>query len=843
MKTPSARVYIAIGLASLCASIVFLASLINIVPERDSAVRSGRAAVAETLASAATMLIATRDVAPLQGLLTFVASRNDDLLSAAVRTTDGRTVVVVGSHEPHWVPMTGARSTDAQIEVPIMAGSGKWGQLELRYNPLAPSGLRGIAQSPLVRLALFMGVAGFVAFYFYLGRVLRQLDPSRAIPPRVRAALDTLAEGLLVIDRRQHIVLANAAIARTLGATPAALIGTRISDLQWIRSTESPADAHDDPWARALEQGIAQTNQPIALRDAAALERNFIANCAPVLGARGRAAGVVVSLDDVTQLEQNKVELGKAKVRAEAANQAKSEFLANMSHDIRTPMNAILGFTELLKRGYGRDAAESRKYLDTIHASGKHLLEIINDILDLSKIESGHLQVERLPCSPVAIVQEVVTVLNVRAVEKRIRLAFRIATPVPRTIVSDPTCLRRIVTNLVGNAIKFTETGGVDVVLRLAGDTTLALEVIDTGIGIARDKLESMFDPFVQADSSVTRRFGGTGLGLTISRRFARALGGDIVVQSEPGRGSTFRVLIETGSLSGVPMVSSSDELGPATARSNAAWRFRTGRVLIVDDGPENCELLRLVLEGAGLTVDVAENGSIAVERARRASFDAILMDMQMPVMDGYTATRLLRQAGFDKPILGLTANAMTGAEKQVLEAGCSDYLTKPVDIDRVMEKLAAMLDGAQLVTAEAPTQSVPARATAPSGDAVAPATVTSRLAGHPRLVSAIRKFAARMDAQMRVIDHAFAERDYEELARLAHWLKGAGGTVGFDVFTEPAERLEDAARAAADHDIAQSLAEIRDYAARLEVPAAPAGDERATLVSDTSQEISHEAR
>jgi PAS domain-containing protein len=284
MKAPSARAYIAIGLASLCASIVFLASLINIVPERDSAVRSGRAAVAETLASAATMLIATRDVAPLQGLLTFVASRNDDLLSAAVRTTDGRTVVVVGSHEPHWMPMTGARSTDAQIEVPIMAGSGKWGQLELRYNPLAPSGLRGIAQSPLVRLALFMGVAGFVAFYFYLGRVLRQLDPSRAIPPRVRAALDTLAEGLLVIDRRQHIVLANAAIARTLGATPAALIGTPISDLQWIRSpvsdsapirvasrgTESPADAHDDPWARALEQGIAQTNQPIALRDAAA---------------------------------------------------------------------------------------------------------------------------------------------------------------------------------------------------------------------------------------------------------------------------------------------------------------------------------------------------------------------------------------------------------------------------------------------------------------------------------------------------------------------------------------------------------------------------------------------
>jgi CheY-like chemotaxis protein/nitrogen-specific signal transduction histidine kinase/HPt (histidine-containing phosphotransfer) domain-containing protein len=552
---------------------------------------------------------------------------------------------------------------------------------------------------------------------------------------------------------------------------------------------------------------------------------------------------VVVSLDDVTQLEQNKVELGKAKAKAEAANQAKSDFLANMSHDIRTPMNAILGFTELLKRGYGRNAAESRKYLETIHASGRHLLEIINDILDLSKIESGHLQVERLPCSPVAIVQEVVTVLNVRAAEKRIELGFRIATPVPQTIVSDPTCLRRIVTNLVGNAIKFTEKGRVEVVLHLAEGSRLALDVTDTGIGIAPDKLESMFDPFVQADSSVTRRFGGTGLGLTISRRFARALGGDIVVESELGKGSTFRVLFDTGPLSDVPMVSRLEDVVGVAAATNASWHFTGGRVLVVDDGPENCELLRLVLEGAGLTVDVAENGRIGVEIAGRTAYDAILMDMQMPVMDGYTATRLLRQSAFAAPILGLTANAMTGAEKQVLDAGCSDYLTKPVDIDRLMQKLAVMLGGARIEKAEEPGVASAAEAAVPtSSDAGLRPTVKSRLAGNPRLIPAIRKFAARLGSQMKTIEDAFATRDYAALAGLAHWLKGAGGTVGYDVFTELAERLEDAARAGLHRDIEQALSEIRSLAVRLEVPEAPATDDQRIAGSgDTSDGSSHE--
>ncbi|MDB5901392.1 MAG: arcB 7, partial [Betaproteobacteria bacterium] len=535
--------------------------------------------------------------------------------------------------------------------------------------------------------------------------------------------------------------------------------------------------------------------------------------------------GVLISLDDVTLLEENKAELGKAKQVAEAANQAKSDFLANMSHDIRTPMNAILGFTELLKRGYGKNEAQARKYLDTIHSSGKHLLELINDILDLSKVESGNLEVEKLECAPYALVREVVTVLDVRAREKGIRLYLRTEGPIPETIRSDPTYLRRIVTNLVGNAIKFTESGGVTVVLRLASGAApaMAVDVIDSGIGIAADKLETMFDPFVQADSSVTRRFGGTGLGLTISRRFARALGGDIVVASELGKGSTFTMTVETGPLDTVRMLDAPELASQHpvhAADDDTRWSFPPARVLVVDDGAENRELLRLVLGDAGLVIREAENGQVAVERARVERFDVVLMDMQMPVMDGFTATRQLRAEGAAMPILALTANAMKGAEKEVMAAGCSGFVTKPLDIDRLMQTLAVLLGGTR--TERGDTQSAaPSALAAAAGPALAPSDepVRSALAHNPRLRPTIRRFAARLDEQMLAFEAAAQARDYTALAALAHWLNGAAGTVGYNDFTEPATRLEQAAHACAAIELDHSMVELRSLVARLESP------------------------
>jgi PAS domain S-box-containing protein len=828
MKFLNTRAYIALGLASLAASLVLISSVLQIFPDREGAVRDGRAALAETLAASTTALVAHRDTPQLTAMLNFVAKRNPDILSAAIRTADGNPLVVVGEHAPHWVPMSGARSSETQIEVPILAAGQKWGQLELRYVPVAHGGLLGLWYSPLLRFAAFMVVGAFFGFYFYLSRVLSQLDPSRAIPGRVRAALDTLAEGLLVIDRRQNVVLANEAIARLLGTTSDALIGTQVSKLAWLGTDGSPVEAEHHPWVQSLSGGTPPSNATIGLRDGESRLRTFIVNCAPVLGAKGRAAGVFISLDDVTQLEENKAELGKAKERAEAANQAKSDFLANMSHDIRTPMNAILGFTELLKRGYGKNGLEARKYLDTIHSSGKHLLELINDILDLSKIEAGHLEVEALTCSPHAIALEVVTVLGVRAREKGVGLELRAEGRIPESITSDPTCLRRIVTNLVGNAIKFTERGAVTVVLRFtseAGTARLAIDVRDTGIGIAADKLDSVFESFTQADSSVTRRFGGTGLGLTISKRFARALGGDIVVSSEFGKGSTFTVTVDPGVLEGVRMLAQTElavEPHAVGAGEDARWRFPPARVLVVDDGPENRELLRLVLTETGLQMEEAENGKIALEKSRAAPFDLVLMDMQMPVMDGFTATRHMREDGLKMPIFALTANAMKGAEKDVTEAGCSGILTKPIDIDQLMETLAALLGGTRIAHGAMASQVRPADTTEPSAPvttAMEGPPVRSRLASNRRLRPAVRKFAGRLAEQMAAFEQAYSASDFTQLAQLGHWLKGAAGTVGYDDFTEPAMRLEDAARDGDLRDLGAAMAALRDLTARLEVP------------------------
>ena len=262
--------------------------------------------------------------------------------------------------------------------------------------------------------------------------------------------------------------------------------------------------------------------------------------------------------------------------------------------------------------------------------------------------------------------------------------------------------------NLVGNAIKFTERGGVRVVARVTGTRTapqLAIDVIDTGIGIPADKLDKLFQPFVQADTSVTRKFGGTGLGLAISRNFARALGGDIVVKSEAGKGSTFTATIDTGPLAGVRMLDPAEAARveeEVAADAQARWEFPARRILVVDDGPKNRELVTLVLAEAGLTTEEAENGQIAVDMAARTAYDVILMDMSMPVMDGYTATKLLRGRGSKVPIIALTAHAMKGFEQEILAAGCTGYVTKPIDIDVLLGTLAAKLGGRRVQGAPA---------------------------------------------------------------------------------------------------------------------------------------------
>ena len=837
MKKPGTRTYISLGLVSVVSSALVAASFFGLIPDRAEAVRGGRVALAESVAASSTAIIGSEDPRRLENVLRFIMKRNPDIVSIGVRTRDDRLVISVGDHSRGWTPIAAAQVGDAQIEVPVWSGSQPWGRVEFRFQPLTSPGIAGVLELPWLRLALACAVFCFIAFHLYLGRVLRHLDPSAAIPGRVRSALDTLTEGLLVIDQKRNIVLANQALARTLGRSHEQLMGTPAAGIAWLDHSGQALQA-EPPWERALASGEVQRDHTLRLIAADGSLRTFTVNCSPVLGTNGKPGGVLISLEDITQLELSKVELATARDEADAANRAKSEFLANMSHEIRTPMNAILGFTELLKRGYSRGERESTRHLNTIHASGRHLLELINDILDLSKVEAGHLEVESVACAPHAIVRQAVQTLAVKADEKGITLGVEMRRPLPASVRSDPARLRQIVLNLLSNAIKFTAQGSVRVVLDCAPADQggrYTIEVHDSGIGVAADKIDSLFEPFTQADSSITRRFGGTGLGLTISRKFARALGGDIIASSRPGAGSVFTLSFDPGALTEARLVTpaelhaADDEMAGA---DSPRWRIPAARVLVVDDGAENRELVALVLSEHGLWVDEAENGQVALEKVAAGGFDLVLMDMQMPVLDGYGATRELRRRGCALPIVALTANAMAGYEKEVLAAGCSAYVTKPVDIDALLAVVAGYLGGERVTTDSEPTlDALPpppplavAAAAQPASAAASAASldglpIISRLAAKPRLVPVIRSFALRLRQQINDTAAALKRGDRAEVARFAHWLAGSAGTVGYDAYTETARRLERCANQDDHAGMTAAFEQVRAMTGRMVLP------------------------
>jgi signal transduction histidine kinase/DNA-binding NarL/FixJ family response regulator len=648
-----------------------------------------------------------------------------------------------------------------------------------------------------------------------------------------RAAIDALAAHLAILDDKGTIIAVNRAWRDFARANSGGTDGL-CEGVNYLAVCDAAAGRDADD-AAAFAAGICAVMR--GHRDQFALEygchaptekRWFIGRVTRVSG-EGAARAVVVH-ENITARKQAEEELHRYALALESANKeleefnqlaesatrAKSEFLANMSHEIRTPMTAILGYADILLKEEGLEHAppHRRQAFAIIQRNGEHLLGLINDILDLSKVESGKMPIEPARCSPCELLTDLVALMRVRAEAKQLKLTAVVDGCLPETILADPLRLRQVLVNLVGNAIKFTDQGEVCVTARLAaenGPSRLHFDVTDTGIGMNAEQIGKLFQPFNQVDTSSSRRFGGTGLGLCISKRLTEAMGGTIEVRSSVGKGSTFSFTIDVGPLGGVPMIDGAQtvlvERVPVTATAPEKIQLH-GRVLLAEDGPDNLTLIRTILEDAGADVTAVENGQLAVESVLAAGeagapFDVILMDMQMPVMDGYAATRELRARECVVPIIALTAHAMAEDRQKCLDAGCNDYTSKPIDWRKFLATVAAWM---ARVSADGPA----VRGHFPVSVArQAEETLQSVFADKPVIARILPKFLSCLDARLQAMDAALAGGEWEELRRLAHQLKGAGGSYGFPSVSEAAKKLEYAARDRLSAAATASLAEV----------------------------------
>lgn len=503
---------------------------------------------------------------------------------------------------------------------------------------------------------------------------------------RFRTTAECAPLGIFLTDAAGRLLFCNRAHEMLLGRPAEALMGWG-----WVDALH-PEDRErvEQGWKTCVrENELFHCEFRVQHTDGTV--RWLCANASPV-PAEEAHAGHVGTVEDVTTRQQAEEELKRAKDEAEASNRTKSEFVANISHELRTPLTAILGFADLL--GDESTLPEERaNAAETVRRNGEHLLSIINDVLDLSKIEAGRLGIEKIATDPARIIRDVTELLAPKAAAKDIELKA-VCEDLPPGVLTDPLRLRQILINLAGNAVKFTRRGSVTIHATWsqggAAGPELVIRVKDSGIGMTAHQRDRIFVPFFQADSSMARRFGGTGLGLPISLKLAHAMGGDVEVESVHGEGSTFTLRLHAPSVE-MPV----QETSAATAGPLPQVR---GRILLAEDGLDNQRLLTMILRKAGADVTVAENGKAAIDAVTAAQltenpYDLILMDMQMPEMDGQTAVGLLRKRGCSTPIIALTAHAMDEDRARCLAAGCDGFATKPVD-RRALLTLCARFTG-----------------------------------------------------------------------------------------------------------------------------------------------------
>lgn len=506
----------------------------------------------------------------------------------------------------------------------------------------------------------------------------------------------------------------------------------------------------------------------------------------------GGLDGFISVQTNVTEQVNATAALSEARKQAEAANRSKGEFLANMSHEIRTPLTAILGYADvlLMRHAQSERPADDLHALQTIARAGEHLMSVLDDVLDLSKIDADRLQLESVPVCLPQLLMDVESMMRPRALAKHITLTTALRSPVPETIRVDPTRLRQILVNLVGNAIKFTDSGGVAVEVAVEisdASRVLRISVEDTGAGIDPAGAEILFDPFMQADSTVTRRFGGTGLGLPISRRLAQRMGGTLgLVRSAPGMGSRFELVIPVEPVTSTPWIQSLSAIRDAPRRPVARTKV-TGRILLAEDGDDNQQVIAELLRGAGAHVTIVGDGKAALTAIQQADlthtpFDLLLTDIQMPGMDGHQLVRALRRAGHSIPIVALTACALVEERVRCLDAGCDGFASKPIRHEELLAVCQRWIGTRARVQADEVHVAV--------GSAT-PLRVDSVLANDPELGPLALKFGALLPNRVAAIQMALDDERVDDAGRLAHQLAGAAGSYGYRQVGKLAAQLE----------------------------------------------------
>ena len=578
-----------------------------------------------------------------------------------------------------------------------------------------------------------------------------------------RVYFDYALTGILETDQDWKILRANPAAASITGRDTKLLCSRRLQELAAASAVK--LERH---LSRLSEQGISQTELRITHSDG----REIVIELASIQ-VDDQLYGHV--FDDVTEQRQVSAEIEQARTAAEAANQAKSDFLANVSHELRTPMNGIIGLSQLAL--LTDLSQQQREYVANIARSGQNLLRIINDLLDASKLEAGRMDFELTPFSVAELLDDLAGVRAQIPSGKPVEVIFHVAPEVPRYLLGDRLRLGQCLINLLSNAIKFTESGRVELKIDITGSpdtSTLRLSVTDTGIGISTETMSRLFSAFSQADAATARRYGGSGLGLHISREFARGMGGDLLAESSVGTGSCFTLTL--------PLRKADEtfhhDLPFEAAASDAPQEFRGRRILVAEDDRVNQLVITQWLARAGIRTIVVTNGHEVLEQLATGQGrpDAVLMDVQMPGMDGLEATRQLRRLGYTLPIIGLSAGASAPEQEICLTSGMNDFIAKPIDIDELWGCLTRWVPPRMEVEPNlGEDTSVEARFLHNS-EALALARAVF-LEGHGEDAARLRKLCATDDKAT--------------MGRLAHGLKGASATLGFDALAALANEIE----------------------------------------------------